>query len=159
MAQERLDHDVKVYVVQRLACYETPKQVVEGVKEEFDVDMSTQHTYKYDPTRVSGQSMGEELKELFYKTRKEFNENVSLIPIAQKAYRVQCLLEMQTKTMAKGNYALASSLLEQAAKEMGEAYTNRQKVDHVSSDGSMTPREAVQLTDEQLLRIASGLEG
>jgi AraC-like DNA-binding protein len=28
--------------------------------------------------------------------------------------------------------------------------------DHTSSDGSMTPKAAVELTDEQLLRIASG---
>jgi hypothetical protein len=39
--------------------------------------------------------------------------------------------------------ALAATLIEQAAKECGDAYTNRQKVEHTSPDGSMTPKPTV----------------
>jgi hypothetical protein len=38
------------------------------------------------------------------------------------------------------NMALAASLMEQAAKEVGDAYSNKQKVEHTSPDGSMSPR-------------------
>jgi hypothetical protein len=38
------------------------------------------------------------------------------------------------------NMALAASLMEQAAKECGDAYSNKQKVEHTSPDGSMSPR-------------------
>lgn len=35
-------------------------------------------------------------------------------------------------------------------------WSERSEVDHTSSDGSMSPKSVVELTDEQLLRIASG---
>ena len=34
--------------------------------------------------------------------------------------------------------------------------TSKQSVDHISTDGSMTPKAAVELTDEQLAQIVAG---
>jgi hypothetical protein len=34
-----------------------------------------------------------------------------------------------------GNVAMVAQLMEQAAKEQGEAYTNRQKLEHSGKDG------------------------
>jgi hypothetical protein len=42
-----------------------------------------------------------------------------------------------------GNLSLALQAAEQAAKEMGDAFTNRQKLDHTSSDGSMSQKPTV----------------
>ncbi|HDE2557988.1 TPA: DUF2280 domain-containing protein, partial [Klebsiella pneumoniae] len=52
------------------------------------------------------------------------------IPIANKAYRLRALDRMMTKAESMRNMALAASLMEQAAKECGDAYTNKQKVEH-----------------------------
>ena len=41
------------------------------------------------------------------------------------------------------NRPLAAALAEQAAKEMGEVFTNKQKVDNTSSDGSMATKPTV----------------
>jgi hypothetical protein len=47
--------------------------------------------------------------------------------------------------------------LKWAAERMAANYHGtKQSVDHTSSDGSMTQKPAVELTDEQLLKIASG---
>lgn len=47
---------------------------------------------------------------------------------------------MMTSAEKMRNMALAASLMEQAAKEVGDAYSNKQKVEHTSPDGSMSPR-------------------
>jgi hypothetical protein len=50
------------------------------------------------------------------------------------------------------NMALAAQLMEQAAKEMGGAYTNRQQVDHTNSDGSMNSPTRIEI-------VAPSMEG
>ena len=54
------------------------------------------------------------------------------------------------------NRPLAAALAEQASKEMGELFTNKQKVDNVSSDGSMTPPQP--LTPEAAKAISKDLD-
>lgn len=50
---------------------------------------------------------------------------------------------MMTNAEKMRNMALAASLMEQAAKEVGDAYSNKQKVEHTSPDGSMTPKPTI----------------
>lgn len=54
---------------------------------------------------------------------------------------------MATRTETMKNYALAAQIVEQAAKECGDAYTNRQKVEHTGKDGG--PIESATLTKEE----------
>ena len=54
------------------------------------------------------------------------------------------------------NRPLAAALAEQAAKEMGEVFTNKQKVDNVSSDGSMSPPQP--LTPDAAKAISKDLD-
>ena len=42
---------------------------------------------------------------------------------------------MATKTEGMKNFALASQLIEQAAKEVGDAYTNKHKFEHSGPNG------------------------
>ncbi|WP_122869605.1 DUF2280 domain-containing protein, partial [Pseudomonas viridiflava] len=37
-----LKHEVKSFIVQALACFDTPSQVVEQVKQEFSIEISRQ---------------------------------------------------------------------------------------------------------------------
>lgn len=136
---ERIDADIRAFMVTRLAVYESPSQVAAAVLEEFGVKVERAYVQQQDPERAAGRNLHSDLKALYYATREKFIADCSAIPIAQKSYRLASLMAMHKKCAEKGNYALASSLLEQAAKEMGEAYTNRQKLEHTSPDGSMTP--------------------
>lgn len=138
-----LKPEVKAFIVQALACYDTPSQVVDNVQKEFKLKLTRQQVESHDPTKASGKGLAEKWVELFKATRTRFQTEITDIPIANKAYRLRALDRMMTKAESMRNMALASSLIEQAAKEVGDAYTNRQKVEHTSPDGSMTPKPTV----------------
>lgn len=135
-----LSTEVKAFIVQSLACYDTPAKVIELVKENFKVTVTRQQVSAYDPANAMAKSLSQKWVDLFNTTRKRFQTEITDIPIANKAYRLRSLDRMATKAEGMRNMALAASLMEQAAKEVGDAYTNRQKVEHTSPDGSMSQR-------------------
>ena len=134
-----LNDKVKAFIVQGLATYQTPSQIVTAVKNDFGVEASRQQVESYDPTKRAGQNCAKKWKDLFAATRQKYQEGFSDIAIANKAYRLNMLDRMARDAEQSKNRPLAASLLEQAAKEMGEVFTNKQKLDHQSSDKSMTP--------------------
>jgi len=152
-----LKKDVKTYIVQALACFDTPSQVVESVQAEFKVKITRQQVEAYDPTKASGKALASRWVEMFNATRTRFQNEIADIPIANKAYRLRALDRMMTKAETMRNMALAASLMEQAAKEVGDAYTNRQKLEHTGKDGEPIQHNhtvsAEDLTDEQLAAI------
>ncbi|EOK2753235.1 DUF2280 domain-containing protein [Escherichia coli] len=135
-----LSTEVKAFIVQSLACYETPAKVIELVKENFKVVVTRQQVSAYDPANAMAKSLSQKWIDLFNTTRSRFQTEITDIPIANKAYRLRALDRMMTKAESMRNMALAASLMEQAAKEVGDAYSNKQKVEHTSPDGSMSPR-------------------
>ena len=137
---EALKGEVKAFIVQSLACFDTPSQVVEAVKKEFGITITRQQVESHDPTKANGKGLAQKWVDMFNGTRARFQNEISDIPIANKAYRLRTLDRMATSTEKMKNFALTAQLIEQAAKEVGDAYTNRQKVEHTSPDGSMTPK-------------------
>lgn len=138
-----LNQHQKMFIVQRLACFDTLAECIEHFKEEYGLALSPQQIQCYHPHKRQGSQMSKALKDLFEETRNKYRENTHDIPIANKTFRVEQLNSMAATAKKKGNLVLAASLYEQAAKEMGEAYTNRQKMEHTSPDGSMTPAAPV----------------
>jgi hypothetical protein len=136
-----LSGEVKTYIVMQLACFDTPSVVADAVKDEFGIVVTRQQVEGYDPTKKSGEALAKRWKDLFHATREKFKADVSAIPISHKSVRLRALQRMAAKAEHMKNLPLAAQLLEQAAKEVGEAYTNRQKVEHTSPDGSMSPKE------------------
>lgn len=135
-----LSTEVKAFIVQSLACFEPPTKVIELVKQEFGVEVSRQQVSQYSPGNAMAANLSKKWVDLFHATRERFQTEISDIPIANKAYRLRALDRMMTKAESMRNMALAASLMEQAAKEVGDAYSNKQKVEHTSPDGSMSPR-------------------
>ncbi|MER5140509.1 DUF2280 domain-containing protein [Serratia marcescens] len=142
-----LKPDVKAFIIQSLACFDTPTLVVDSVQKEFGLKITRQQVESHDPTKVSGKSLAKKWVDLFYTTRERFKTEISDIPIANKAYRLRILDRMATRTETMKNYALAAQIVEQAAKECGDAYTNRQKVEHTGKDGG--PIESATLTKDE----------
>ncbi|HDL8331459.1 DUF2280 domain-containing protein [Yersinia enterocolitica] len=138
-----LKPEVKAFIVQALACYDTPSQVVAQVKQEFSLTLTLQQVSSYDPTKAIAKNLGQKWVDLFNSTRSRFQTEISDIPIANRAYRLRALDRMATKAESMKNFAMTAQLMEQAAKEVGDAYTNRQKVDHTSSDGSMASKPTI----------------
>ena len=134
-----LQNDVKAFIVQALACFDTPSQVVESVQKEYGVAITRQQVETHDPTKTSGKCLAKRWVTLFEDTRKRFRDDTADIPIANRAFRLRALGRMAERAESVKNLALAAQLLEQAAKEAGGTYTNKQQVDLSSTDGTMTP--------------------
>lgn len=135
----RLTSEVKAYIVQRLACFDPPGQIVEGVKEVFQIDITPQHVNSHNPRLVSGKDLAKKWVDLFEETREEFKADSEDISVSHKSARLRVIDRMVKRAEEMGNFVLVASLLEQAAKEMGDSYTNRHKLEHSSPDGSMSP--------------------
>lgn len=153
-----LDVKVKRYIVMALACFDTPSQAAAAVKEEFGVDVSRQQVSGYDPTKVQGRDLSKELRTLFDETRAKFIADVEAIPIARQAYRMRSLQRLHQRAEITGNADLAARLLEQAAKEVGGAYTNTRKLqggDPAAPIGVKHMLQASDLSDDDLARIAA----
>ncbi|AGH07358.1 hypothetical protein VPGG_00041 [Vibrio phage VBM1] len=135
-----LTTEQKCFIIQANACYDTPTMVVNAFKERFGITITRQQVESYDPTKgASQQKLAKKWKELFYECRERFNNEINDIPIANRAYRLRVLDRMAANAELKRNYPLTKEIMEQAAKEVGDIYTNKQKVDHTSSDRSMSP--------------------
>lgn len=135
-----LKPEIKAFIVQSVACFDTPSQVVESVLKDFGIQITRQQVEQNDPTKISGKGLAQKWVDLFNRTRDRFLNEISDIPIANKAYRLRVLQRMSTTAENMKNIGMTAQLLEQAAKEVGEAYSNKQKVEHTSPDGSMSPR-------------------
>lgn len=142
-----LSTGVKAFIVQSLACYETPSKVIELVKAEFGVQVSRQQVSQYSPGNAMAVKLSSKWVDLFNTTRDRFQAEISDIPIANKAYRLRMLDRMASRTETMKNFALTAQLIEQAAKECGDAYTNKQKVEHTGKDGG--PIESATLTKDE----------
>lgn len=154
----KLTEAVQRFIVQALACYDTPTQVAESVKEEFGLELTRQQVSTYDASKTTGKTMAKKWRDLFGDTRERFRKEVSEIPIADQAYRLRQLQRMAQEAMKRKNIVLAASLLEQAAKEAGGMFTNHRRLEHTGKGGGPIQTAAVDLTQlsddalEELMR-------
>jgi len=120
-----LNDEMKTFIVKRLACYETPSRVAEAVKANFDIEISRQHVYAYDPD--SSQQIAPRWKELHAATRQALLRDAAEIGIAHKMVRLR-MLERLAHRYERHSVALALKCLEMAAKECGGMYENRKPI-------------------------------
>ncbi len=142
-----LKPEVKAFIVQSLACFDPPSQVVDAVLKEFGVKITRQQAESHDPNKAAGKALAKRWVDMFHATRERFQNETADIPIANKAYRLRVLDRMAANTERVKNYGMTAQLMEQAAKECGDAYTNKQKVEHTGKDGG--PIESSTLTPEE----------
>lgn len=125
MATLRDEH--KTLIVQRLATFVSPTEIKEELSQQ-GVDVSLRQIAYYDPTLKSA-GASDAWRQLHAEIRAQFVKDTASIAIANKAYRLRELDDMQRRAKLRKNFPLAAQLLEQAAKEMGEAYTNRRVIE------------------------------
>ena len=142
-----LSIEVKAFNVQALACYDTPTQGAEAVKREFNIDVTRQQVETHDPTKRCSKTLARRWVTLFEDTRKRFREETADIPIANRAYRLRALGRMAEKAESMKNMALTAQLLEQAAKEVGDVYVNRQTRADVPQENAVPTSVQVTVMD------------
>ncbi|KAG0938830.1 hypothetical protein G6F31_015392 [Rhizopus arrhizus] len=79
--------------------------------------------------------MGKQWLQLFNDTRQRFRQEVAEIPIADQAFRLRALGKIYDRHISRGNVVGAAAVLEQAAKEAGGLFTNKQKLEHAGAGG------------------------
>src|SRR5690606_28106427 len=90
-------------------------------------DLTHKQVGRYDPTRAYYEG-GERWREIFEARRKACLEDVSTIPVAHKAYRLNMLQEGVDAARAAKNWVLMAQLLKQASQEVGGSLTNERNV-------------------------------
>lgn len=154
-----LKPEVRAFIVQELACFDTPSQIVESVQKEFKVQVTRQQVASHDPTKVAGKGLAQKWVDLFNRTRDRFLNEISDIPIANKAYRLRVLQRMSTNAENMRNIGMTAQLLEQAAKEVGDAYTNKLKVESTGKDGGPIKTETTNLTPQEAAEVYKKMMG
>lgn len=160
----RITKKVKLFIVRMLAEFETPTQASKTVKEIFNIDVTLQQCEAYDPTKRTGQDLSQELRDKFFEYRRTANEELEAIPIANKRYRLQLLQGLVDEH--PNNPVFTPKWVEQAAKEMGNQFTNRQEItganggsiktehEQKPSQPMLTPEELSKLNPQELSRLA-----
>ena len=119
----RLSETVKRRIVEHLACYWSPGEVVELIAKEFAVEVTPRQVRAYDPTSFQCVA-APRLLDLHKATRTRFEREVAEIAIAHRAFRLRQLEKLYLAAEKQGNITLAANMLEQAAKEVGGMFTN-----------------------------------
>lgn len=150
-----LRDEVKLFIVQALACYDTPTQVSKAVKEEFGLDVLRQQVACYDPNCYVGRNLSKKWRTVFEDTRTKFRSETASIPIASRAYRLRALARMAQQAENMRNIGLAVQVIEQAAKEVGDVYVNR-KVDPDKSLDEEIKRLEIKRREAELEALERG---
>ena len=157
-----LKEPVKIFIVQSLACFDTPQQVADAVKQEYGIEVSRSQCQVYDPTKYSGRNLSKKLKDLFERSRKEFRENIEDIAIANKAFRLNELQKMYDDSGR--NKRAKQNLLKQAFQETDGRVTKQEitganggaiktENEQKQSQPKHTPEELAKMTPQELSRL------
>lgn len=155
-----LKEPVKIFIVQSLACFETPQQVADAVQQRFGIEIDRRQCEGYDPTKFSGRNLSKKLTELFERTRKDFRENIEDIAIANKAFRLRELQKMYEDSGR--NKRVKQNLLKQAFQETDGRVTKQEITgkdggpiqQETKSTHQFTPDELAGLSAQELSRLA-----
>lgn len=131
----RLTEEQRGFIVTELACFRTPTQVSNALKEEFNVDFSRDKVEYYDPTkgRAKRGKLAKKWVALFETTRKEYLADIAAVPIANRRYQLEQLQEMYEA--AGRNLMLKKELVIEAAKITGDVYSARRVLEHTGKNG------------------------
>lgn len=122
----RISEEVKLFAVQHLAMFDTPSQVAGAVKAKFGLEMTRQQVAQYDPTHEPKPAA--KWCQIFTATREGYLESVASIGGAHRSIRLRRLDRMALGAEEKGNFALATQIYEQMAKEEGGLFTNSRRI-------------------------------
>lgn len=148
MAKAKLSEEVKRYIVQALACFDSPSTVAAAVKKEFGIEVSRQLVETYDPNKRAAAKLSDKWKALFKASREAFIEDQSEIGISHRSVRLRKLAQQVELNESRGNSAMVAQLLKQAAEEVGGSYTNRREL--TGKDGKDLPVPVSPVTIFQL---------
>lgn len=129
----------KAFIVNQLAAFSTPSEVAVLVKEQFEIEIGRDQVAKYHPE--ASEKPAKKWIAMFEKARKRFLKDTSDIAISHRAFRLKELEDMRRRAKARGNLKQAAELMEQAAKEQGDSFSNKQILHHKGKIGGDQPQD------------------
>ena len=149
-----LNNEIKAFIVQALACFDSPSQVATAVNQSFGVVVSRQQVEAHDPTKRCSKGLAKRWVTMFEDTRAGFRQAMIEIPVANRAYRLRALGRMVEVAEDRGNLVMAAQLIEQAAKESGDLYVKcpPQPSSHATTPASRVAVELIPANDYTLRR-------
>ncbi|MBM6445294.1 DUF2280 domain-containing protein [Pseudomonas sp. MIL9] len=149
-----LNNEIKAFIVQALACFDSPTQVATVVNQSFGVVVSRQQVEAHDPTKRCSKGLAKRWVTMFEDTRAGFRQAMIEIPVANRAYRLRALGRMVEEAEERGNLVMAAQLIEQAAKESGDMYVKRppQPSSHSTTPAARVVVELIPASDYTLRR-------
>ena len=140
----------RTFLVREFACFATPMEAADALKEKYDIEITPQGAQHYQPDSSSGCTLAQKWVELFGVARKAFLDDVETrVPEAYKAVRIHELAKASRTFKKKGNYMAMADMFERIAKEVGNVHTNRREF--TGKDRGPIKVEAVaDITDEQI---------
>jgi hypothetical protein len=133
-ADKELPFNQKRFLVQQLACFETPTSAAALFKVEFGFEIKPNRVAYYNAHTKSAAALAPELVTLFDETRKQFLEKLEDVAIYHKAVQLRVLERALALAVNRGQIPMVIALVEAAAKIAGTITT---KVD-VKHSGKVT---------------------
>lgn len=158
----RLKKAEKVFIVRSLAQFMPISEVMKGIKEKFNLDVSPQQVEYYDPTKVAGADLAQELVDLFNEARKEYiAQPLHNIIGANDIVQLQILSDLLASK--KGNVVMSIKLIDQIQKITKGHYEKKIEItgkdggpiqQEVASTPQYTPEQLAGMTAQELSRLA-----
>ncbi|BDI59529.1 DUF2280 domain-containing protein [Qipengyuania nanhaisediminis] len=127
---KRLSETIKKRIVEHLACFQTPADVVGLIAEEFDVTLTPRHVRAYDPASFQFAAAPRWL-EYHAAVRKRYQQEIGQVAIAHRTVRLnrlQQIVDVALEKVAEGGddwleaAEQVRKAVEAAAKDVGDWY-------------------------------------
>src|SRR5258708_2044319 len=139
----KLNDAQKAFVVERLANRHQATSIARELRERHGITVTPLTIRFYDPTSYAGGKCPKRWADLFHATRNGLNKEKAEVAAADKLVRVRWRGDMAVAAMEKRQYRLANDILDSIAKECGDAFSNRQQLEHSGPDGEALRIERV----------------
>lgn len=140
----------RAFLVREFACFATPMEAADALREEYGIEIAPQSAQHYDATSGAGSDAAKKWHDLFDVSRKAFLDDVEKrVPESYKSVRIQELARASRIFKKRGNFMAMAIMLEKIAREVGNAYTNRHEVTG-RDRGSIKFEDVNSMTDDQI---------
>jgi hypothetical protein len=133
----KLNERQKAYVVRRLAAYDRTHVIARDLAREFGVTITPQTVGQYRP--ASGRRLAQRWKELFAQARAAHLAGTADIGVTHKAVRIRRRERSARDAWDAGRFKDASDILDAIAREIGDAFNERNSHEHSADDGAPAP--------------------
>jgi len=149
---KKLNDIHRAFLVREFACFASPKEASEALRDEYGVEIAPQSAQHYDATSGAGSDAAKKWHDLFDVSREAFLDDVKArVPHAYKAVRIKKLARASDAFERQKNYMGMARILELIAKEVGGVHTNRREITG-KDGGPIRYQDTETMTDEQIIQ-------